>query len=160
MGEIMYMKRINDMALAFFILALTSVLVGILMLYYGISSCLFNSSHGLGISIMIIDAILHGGVIIISGVVLMTLCLFSVFPIISKLKIFILWGISGMAFLLSVACIMGDIIVGTDSISAVVSVFTLIVCGIIFYMLDYARKQMNLKCKNADNILNLLEKAG
>ncbi|MBQ9590614.1 MAG: hypothetical protein IJR29_10575 [Butyrivibrio sp.] len=55
---------------------------------------------------------------------------------------------------------MGDIIVGTDSISAVVSVFTLIVCGIIFYMLDYARKQMNLKCKNADNILNLLEKAG
>ncbi|MBP3197767.1 MAG: hypothetical protein J6N21_12285 [Butyrivibrio sp.] len=160
MGEIMYMKRISDMALAFFILALTSVLVGILMLYYGISSCLFNSSHGLGISIMIIDAILHGGVIIISGVVLMALCLFSVFPIISKLKIFILWGISGMAFLLSVACIMGDIIVGTDSISAVVSVFTLIVCGIIFYMLDYARKQMNLKCKNADNILNLLEKAG
>lgn len=143
MKKVTCIRRFSEMSVAFMVLGLTGLIWGLLMLYSGISCYLYNLSIGFGTTNLIVNAVINGLVVLLSGIVLMILCLFSLFPIISKFKVDFIWGLSVSSLLFSVAGFIRNLFMRSDVFSEMVSLFTVIVCGIIFYMVNYTKRQMD-----------------
>ena len=159
MGKISFVNRFSDLSIAFMILGLTGVISGSIMLYSGISCYLFNLSIGFGATNLIVDAVSHGLTIALNGVILIVLCLFSLYPIISKFKVDFIWGLSIVSLFFAAIGIVRDLIVRVDTFSVMVSLFTMILCGIIFYLVNFTKKRMDARiAKESEQDINILKK--
>jgi hypothetical protein len=90
-----------------------------------------------------LDAMIHGSIFTVSGLLLIVLCSFSIFPIITKRKVDILWGMSILTIVASVLDIIKNLITGRPLFSMIVSVIALGVCCMIYYMINFTRRKMN-----------------
>ncbi len=143
MRKVTCIRRFSEMSVAFMVLGLTGLIWGSLMLYSGISCYLYNLSIGFGATNLIVNAVINGSVVVVSGIVLMILCLFSLFPIISKFKVDFIWGLSLSSLFFAAVGIIRNLFMKSDVFSELVSLLTVIVCGIIFYMVNYTKRQMD-----------------
>lgn len=143
MRKVTCIRRFSEMSVAFMVLGLTGLIWGSLMLYSGISCYLYNLSIGFGATNLIVNAVINGSVVLVSGIVLMILCLFSLFPIISKFKVDFIWGLSVSSLFFAAVGFIRNLFMKSDVFSELVSLLTVIVCGIIFYMVNYTKRQMD-----------------
>ncbi len=143
MGKVIRYRDFNEMTIAFIFLGLTGVVFGSCMLFASISCASYNLNFGVGATRVMLDAMIHGSIFTVSGLLLIVLCSFSIFPIITKRKVDILWGMSILTIVASVLDIIKNLITGRPLFSMIVSVIALGVCCIIYYMINFTRKKMN-----------------
>jgi len=161
MRKVTCIRRFSEMSVAFMVLGLTGLIWGSLMLYSGISCYLYNLSIGFGATNLIVNAVINGSVVLVSGIVLMILCLFSLFPIISKLKVDFIWGLSVSSLFFAAVGLIRNLFMKSDVFSELVSLLTVIVCGIIFYMVNYTKRQMDKRALRTSAQQNMaLRKVG
>ncbi len=161
MRKVTCIRRFSEMSVAFMVLGLTGLIWGSLMLYSGISCYLYNLSIGFGATNLIVNAVINGSVVLVSGIVLMILCLFSLFPIISKFKVDFIWGLSVSSLFFAAVGLIRNLFMKSDVFSELVSLLTVIVCGIIFYMVNYTKRQMDKRALRTSAQQNMaLRKVG
>ena len=161
MRKVTCIRRFSEMSVAFMVLGLTGLIWGSLMLYSGISCYLYNLSIGFGATNLIVNAVINGSVVLVSGIVLMILCLFSLFPIISKFKVDFIWGLSVSSLSFAAVGLIRNLFMKSDVFSELVSLLTVIVCGIIFYMVNYTKRQMDKRALRTSAQQNMaLRKVG
>lgn len=161
MRKVTCIRRFSEMSVAFMVLGLTGFIWGSLMLYSGISCYLYNLSIGFGATNLIVNAVINGSVVLVSGIVLMILCLFSLFPIISKFKVDFIWGLSVSSLFFAAVGLIRNLFMKSDVFSELVSLLTVIVCGIIFYMVNYTKRQMDKRALRTSAQQNMaLRKVG
>lgn len=161
MRKVTCIRRFSEMSVAFMVLGLTGLIWGSLMLYSGISCYLYNLSIGFGATNLIVNAVINGSVVWVSGIVLMILCLFSLFPIISKFKVDFIWGLSVSSLFFAAVGLIRNLFMKSDVFSELVSLLTVIVCGIIFYMVNYTKRQMDKRALRTSAQQNMaLRKVG
>lgn len=161
MRKVTCIRRFTEMSVAFMVLGLTGLIWGSLMLYSGISCYLYNLSIGFGATNLIVNAVINGSVVLVSGIVLMILCLFSLFPIISKFKVDFIWGLSVSSLFFAAVGLIRNLFMKSDVFSELVSLLTVIVCGIIFYMVNYTKRQMDKRALRTSAQQNMaLRKVG
>ena len=159
MRKVACINRFSDLSIAFMVLGLTGLISGTVMLYSGISCYLYNLSIGFGATSLIIDAVAHGLTIALNGTILMVLCLFSLFPIISKFKVDFIWGLSIVSLIFAVSDAIGDLFMGVDPFSVMVSLFSIMMCAIIFYLVNYTKKKMDARIgMDSDRDVDVLKK--
>ena len=161
MRKVTCIRRFSEMSVAFMVLGLTGLIWGSLMIYSGISCYLYNLSIGFGATNLIVNAVINGSVVLVSGIVLMILCLFSLVPIISKFKVDFIWGLSVSSLFFAAVGLIRNLFMKSDVFSELVSLLTVIVCGIIFYMVNYTKRQMDKRALRTSAQQNMaLRKVG
>ncbi len=145
MGKIIRSKDIDDMTIAFIVLGLTGMVFGGSMLYASLSCISYNISYGVGATPVMVDATILGSIFALNGLLLMGFCLRNIFHVLRKLKVDVLWGLAILSVTASAVDIIKNVIVQRTIFSVLVSLTALVASGIIFYMINYAKKRSDRK---------------
>ena len=148
-------RKINDMTVAFGMLALSALVLGGSMLFAGVSGFMYDMGVGVKATNVIVDALMHGSSFFLCGVILMTLCSFTLLPTINKTNVTALWLISNVAVIFSLVSLVRTMLAGAG-FSALVSITALVANGVIYFLICYTKHVMDNKEKNKIEAANRL----
>ena len=70
-----------------------------------------------------------------------------------------IWGLSIVSLFFAVIGIIRDLFVRVDAFSVLVSLFTMVLCGMIFYLVNFTKKRMDARiAKESEQDINILKK--
>ena len=136
MKKIVRIRDINDITLAFLMLGLAETIFGSTMALAG----LYSYSKEIFLTNIMIDAIIHGSALSLNGVVLMALCLMSVFFAVSKNRVDVLWVLAIASVVVSFVGIIRGMVDSANGFSLLFSLLEIVICSIVLFIVSTTKR--------------------